>query len=293
MHPRVFHYLIFILIVKRILLPLALISSRTAAAVFVGIRYGSHVVGRSGEKGPPCGCSNVALSPWIHRSGSQAVGLLPWIGGGGGQVIFIYLGANCPVLGDHLTSWDRKPECSNRALAIPCGMNSTCTCFCHKYGFIRYIRGLCLPVNSYNLATTFTRMPILCGKGVQPQCVERCRKASLGCLKLPKVESSPQILKGRVVAHFAQGYVAPRITKRHAVAHIADGLVICSHTTSPHCQRSIHPLALQMVSPSSALRRVNSSPPIPQRSQVVVHFSEGQAALSTCKRSYHCPLGGR
>ena len=32
----------------------------------------------------------VSFSPWIHRSGSQAVGLLPWIRGGG-QVIHVSL----------------------------------------------------------------------------------------------------------------------------------------------------------------------------------------------------------
>ena len=122
MHPRGFHDLNFILMVKRILL-LALISSRTAA---VGIRSGSHVVGRSGEKGHPAAAGRsvssvcVSLSPWIHRSRSQAAGLLPWIGGGG-QVILISLGVNSPVLGDHLPSWDRKPEGSNSAqsLGIP------------------------------------------------------------------------------------------------------------------------------------------------------------------------------
>ena len=86
MHPRCFHYLIFILMVERILM-LALISSRTAVGRIVGIRSGSHVVGRSGTTGHPAGDLCLSLSPWIHRSGSQAVDLLPWIGGE--QVILI------------------------------------------------------------------------------------------------------------------------------------------------------------------------------------------------------------
>ena len=116
MHPRGFHYLIFILMVKRILL-LALISSRTAVG-FVGIRSGSYVVGRSGERGHPAAAGQrasfvcVSLSPWIHRNGSQAVDLLPWIGEGTGNTN--YLRVNSPVLGDHLTSCDRKPEGPNR-----------------------------------------------------------------------------------------------------------------------------------------------------------------------------------
>ena len=109
MHHRGFHYLIFILMVTRILL-IALISSRTAAAV--GVRSGSYVVGQSGGKGPPRGCgAALSLSPWIHRSGSQAVNLLPWIEGEAGSTYFS--GVNSPVLGDNLTSWDRKPDPSS------------------------------------------------------------------------------------------------------------------------------------------------------------------------------------
>ena len=111
MHPRGFHYLIFILMIKRILL-LALMSSR-AAVGFAGIRSGSYVVGRSGERGHPAAAGqqhfvSLFLSPWIHRSGSQAVDMLPWIGGGTGNADSP--GVNSPVLGDHLTSWDQNPK---------------------------------------------------------------------------------------------------------------------------------------------------------------------------------------
>ena len=51
----------------------------------------------------------VSLSPWIHRSGSQAVDLLPWIEGGTGNNTNS-LGVNSPVLGDHLTSWGQSPK---------------------------------------------------------------------------------------------------------------------------------------------------------------------------------------
>ena len=88
MHPRGFHYLILILMVKRVLL-LALISSRTAAVgQIVGIRSGSYVVGRSGEEGPPHGSSlslSVDLSVWVTGGGSVTLDRR------GGQVIHIYL----------------------------------------------------------------------------------------------------------------------------------------------------------------------------------------------------------
>ena len=111
-HPRDFHYLIFILMVKRILL-LALITSRAAPVLcrFLPV-FG---LGLTSWVGPgKRTTSDVCLSPWIHRSGSQAVGLLPWIGGWG-QVILVSLGRNSPVLGDHFTSWDRKPEDPNKS----------------------------------------------------------------------------------------------------------------------------------------------------------------------------------
>ena len=112
MHPRGFHYLIFIVMVKRILL-LALVSSRTAA---VGIRFGSYVVGRSAEKGPPRGCGAVPLSlsppvdPSVWVTGGESVTLDRRVGTGNTY----FSGVNSPVLGDHLTSWDRKPEGPNR-----------------------------------------------------------------------------------------------------------------------------------------------------------------------------------
>ena len=75
MHPRGFHYMMFALMVKRVLL-LALIPSRTAA-VFVGIRSGSYVVGQSGEKGPQrgcgaavCACLSLDPSVWVTGGGS-------------------------------------------------------------------------------------------------------------------------------------------------------------------------------------------------------------------------------
>ena len=74
-------------------------------------------------KGPPGACGSaalrVSLSPWIHWSGSQAVGLLPWIGGGTGNTNS--LGVNCPVLGDHLTSWDQNPKVLKGARNGPVG----------------------------------------------------------------------------------------------------------------------------------------------------------------------------
>ena len=75
MHPRGFHYFIFILMVKRILL-LALISLRTAAAsrFFVGIRSGSHVVGRSGEKSHLVGVS-LSVNPSVSVTGGGSVTL--------------------------------------------------------------------------------------------------------------------------------------------------------------------------------------------------------------------------
>ena len=105
MHSRGFHYLIFILMV----ILLALISSRTAAVsrFFVGIRSGSHVLGRLGEKGHPAGDLCLSLR------GSIGLGHRRWIcypGSEGGTGNTNYLGANSPVLGDHFTIWDRKPE---------------------------------------------------------------------------------------------------------------------------------------------------------------------------------------
>ena len=83
MHPRGFHYLIFILMVKRILL-LALISSGSNSRFLSVLCRYSVWVSRRGSvrrKGPPRAGLRVcvSLSPWAHRSGSQAVDLLPWI----------------------------------------------------------------------------------------------------------------------------------------------------------------------------------------------------------------------
>ena len=89
MHPQGFHYLIFILMVKRILL-LALISSRTAVG-FVGIRSGSYVVGRSGERGHPAPAGQQHFVSLSLR-GSIGLGHRRWVcypGSEGEQVILI------------------------------------------------------------------------------------------------------------------------------------------------------------------------------------------------------------
>ena len=115
MHPRGFRYLIFISLTKQILV-LALISSRTAMG-FVGIRSGSYVLGRSRERGHHAAagqqhfagdlCLSLSLlvdpSSWVTGGGSVT---LNWRGAGNAHS----LGVNSPVLGDHLTSSDRKPE---------------------------------------------------------------------------------------------------------------------------------------------------------------------------------------
>ena len=96
MHSRGFHYLIFILMVKRIPL-LALISSRTAVgslSVF-GLSLTSWV-GPGKRATPRVTSRSLSLSLWTHRSGSQAVGLFPWIGGGG-HFILVSLGVNSPA----------------------------------------------------------------------------------------------------------------------------------------------------------------------------------------------------
>ena len=110
MHLRGFHYLTFILVVKRILL-LALISARTAA---VGIRSGSHVVGRPGEKGHLAAAGRcVRESLFLSLRGSIGLGhrrcvCYPGSEGWTGNAYFS--GVNYPVLGDNIIRWDRKPE---------------------------------------------------------------------------------------------------------------------------------------------------------------------------------------
>ena len=113
MHPRGFHYLIFILMVKRILL-LALISSRTAVG-FVGVRSGSDVVGPGKGATRRLRVSALPSCVCLSLRGSIGLGHRRWIcypGSEGEQIILIPCVS--PVLGDHLKSWDRKPEGPNR-----------------------------------------------------------------------------------------------------------------------------------------------------------------------------------
>ena len=82
-------------------------------------------------KGPPHACRPVSLSlsPWIHRSGSQAQDLFT-LDQRGNRQNTTSLGVNSPVLGDHLTSWDRKPEGPNSRPKRPCLAQS---CLKHKH----------------------------------------------------------------------------------------------------------------------------------------------------------------
>ena len=145
-NPRVSHYLIFILMVKRIQL-LALISSRTAVLFrFFGAIRWAH------RKGARRGCGSVCRSfsdRSIARSGSQAVGLSPWTEGQ------FFWGLNSPALGVHLTSWDRKPDGPNEsadfAWALVCWhsriLEYRSTAFglrsCGRYRGYLYLRASC------------------------------------------------------------------------------------------------------------------------------------------------------
>ena len=106
--------------VKRILL-LALISSRSNSRFLSVLCRYSVWVSRRGSvrrKGPPraglrvCASLSVGPSVWVTGGGS---GTLDRKGNNANS-----LGVNSPVLGDYLTSWDKKPEGSNRPLAWFC-----------------------------------------------------------------------------------------------------------------------------------------------------------------------------
>ena len=112
MLPRSFHSLIFILMVERTLL-LALISPRAAATsrfvvILVWVLHRGSVRRKRATRGSSLSLSLRASIGLGHRRWA----CYPGLEGGAGNTYF--LSVNSPVLGGHLTSWDRTPEGPNK-----------------------------------------------------------------------------------------------------------------------------------------------------------------------------------